>query len=198
MDKANGLCDLKTLISLLLLSIFAFFLFLVITLDWVEAQSSKFTDEQANSGNTNQSSIDKNSVNITMSRSACFGACPVYYLEINGDGKVIYRGNKNVEVTGDRISFIPVDKIRALVNQFNSLGYFNLKDRYDEANITDQASVQTSIMIEGKFKSVHHYLGTVNSPELVKLTQLENMIDEVANSSQWVGLQGLNSSLVTS
>jgi len=198
MDKANGLCDLKTLISLLLLSIFAFFLFLVITLDWVEAQSSKFTGEQANSGNTNQSSIDKNSVNITMSRSACFGACPVYYLEINGDGKVIYRGYKNVEVTGDRISFIPVDKIRALVNQFNSLGYFNLKDRYDEANITDQASVQTSIMIEGKFKSVHHYLGTVNSPELVKLTQLENMIDEVANSSQWVGLQGLNSSLVTS
>ena len=192
MDKANGLCDLKTLISLLVLSIFVFFLFLVITLDLVKAQSSKFTDEQATSGNTNQSSIDKNSVNITMSRSACFGACPVYYLEI------IYRGYKNVDVTGDRISLIPVDKIRALVNQFNSLGYFNLKDRYDEANITDQASVQTSIRIDGIFKSVHHYLGTVNSPELVKLRQLENMIDEVANSSQWVGLQGLNSSLVTS
>ena len=198
MDKANGLCDLKTLISLLVLSIFVFFLFLVITLDGVKAQSSKFTDEQATSGNTNQSSIDKNSVNITMSRSACFGACPVYYLEIDGDGKVIYRGYKNVDVTGDRISLIPVDKIRALVNQFNSLGYFNLKDRYDEANITDQASVQTSIRIDGIFKSVHHYLGTVNSPELVKLRQLENMIDEVANSSQWVGLQGLNTSLVTS
>jgi hypothetical protein len=198
MDKANGLCDLKTLISLLVLSIFVFFLFLVITLDGVKAQSSKFTDEQATSGNTNQSSIDKNSVNITMSRSACFGACPVYYLEIDGDCKVIYRGYKNVDVTGDRISLIPVDKIRALVNQFNSLGYFNLKDRYDEANITDQASVQTSIRIDGIFKSVHHYLGTVNSPELVKLRQLENMIDEVANSSQWVGLQGLNSSLVTS
>ena len=198
MDKANGLCDLKTLISLLVLSIFVFFLFLVITVDRVKAQSSKFTDEQATSGNTNQSSIDKNSVNITMSRSACFGACPVYYLEIDGDGKVIYRGYKNVDITGDRISLIPVDKIRALVNQFNSLGYFNLKDRYDEANITDQASVQTSIRIDGIFKSVHHYLGTVNSPELVKLRQLENMIDEVANSSQWVGLQGLNSSLVTS
>ncbi|MGB8171956.1 MAG: DUF6438 domain-containing protein [Nitrososphaeraceae archaeon] len=198
MDKANGLCDLKTLTSLLVLSIFVFFLFLVITLDGVKAQSSKFTDEQATSGNTNQSSIDKNSVNITMSRSACFGACPVYYLEIDGDGKVIYRGYKNVDVTGDRISLIPVDKSRALVNQFNSLGYFNLKDRYDEANITDQASVQTSIRIDGIFKSVHHYLGTVNSPELVKLRQLENMIDEVANSSQWVGLQGLNSSLVTS
>ena len=197
MDKANGLCDLKTLISLLVLSIFVFFLFLVITLG-VKAQSSKFTDEQATSGNTNQSSIDKNSVNITMSRSACFGACPVYYLEIDGDGKVIYRGYKNVDVTGDRISLIPVDKIRALVNQFNSLGYFNLKDRYDEANITDQASVQTSIRIDGIFKSVHHYLGTVNSPELVKLRQLENVIDKVANSSQWVGLQGLNSSLVTS
>ena len=198
MDKANGLCDLKTLISLLVLSIFVFFLFLVITLDGVKAQSSKFTDEQATSGNTNRSSIDKNSVNITMSRNTCFGACPVYYLEIDGDGKVIYRGYKNVDVTGDRISLIPVDKIRALVNQFNSLGYFNLKDRYDEANITDQASVQTSIRIDGIFKSVHHYLGTVNSPELVKLRQLENMIDEVANSSQWVGLQGLNSSLVTS
>ena len=34
----------KTLISLLVLSIFVFFLFLVITLDGVKAQSSKFTD----------------------------------------------------------------------------------------------------------------------------------------------------------
>lgn len=194
MDKANGLYD-KYLITLLALSTFVLFLFLVITLDGVKAQSSG--DVQASSGNTNQSNILKNSIKITMSRTACFGACPIYYLEIDGDGKVIYRGYKNVDVIGVRISFIPVDKARILVNQFNSLGYFNLKDRYDEASITDQASVQTSIRIDGIFKSVHHYLGTVNSPELVKLTQLENMIDEVTNSSQWVELQGLNSSLVT-
>lgn len=134
MDKANGLYD-KYLITLLALSTFVLFLFLVITLDGVKAQSSG--DVQASSGNTNQSNILKNSIKITMSRTACFGACPIYYLEIDGDGKVIYRGYKNVDVIGVRISFIPVDKARILVNQFNSLGYFNLKDRYDEASITE-------------------------------------------------------------
>ncbi len=85
-----------------------------------------------------------------------------------------------------------------LVNQFHNLGYFNLKDRYDDVEITDQPTVETSISIDGTVKSVQNYLGTIKLPELEKLRQLENMIDGVANSSQWVGLQGSNSTLTSS
>lgn len=147
---------------------------------------------------TNQSNVDLSNVNITMFRGACFGACPIYYLEIHGDGQVIYRGYEYVNVTGEQTSSIPVDSVRELVNQFNNSGYFDLNDRYDQVDRTDQATVVTSISTDGTFKSIYDYQGTHLLPELLKLRQLENMIDQVTNSSQWVGVQALNSTALTS
>jgi hypothetical protein len=160
---------------------------------YVNAQSSDVAINESATNSTNQSNVDFNNVNITMFRGACFGACPIYYLEINGDGKVTYRGFEYVNVTEERTSNIPVDNVRELVHAFNNSGYFNLSDRYDQVDRTDQATVVTSISIDGTFKSVYDYLGTHLLPEIVKLRQLENMIDQVTNSSQWVGIQALNS-----
>lgn len=167
---------------------------------YVNAQSSNISSNQtaAKTNTTNQSSVDLNNVNITMFRGACFGACPIYYLEIHGDGQVIYRGYEYVNVTGEQTSTIPVDSVRELVNQFNNSGYFNLKDRYDQVDRTDQATVVTSINVDGKSKSVYDYLGTHLLSELLKLRQLESMIDQITNSSQWVGVQALNSTALTS
>jgi hypothetical protein len=162
---------------------------------YVNAQSSDVAINESATNSTNQSNVDFNNVNITMFRGACFGACPIYYLEINGNGKVTYKGIEYVNVTGERTSNIPVDNVRELVRAFNNSGYFNLSDRYDQVDRTDQATVVTSISIDGTLKSVYDYLGTHLLPEIVKLRQLENMIDQVTNSSQWVGIQALNSTV---
>ena len=74
-----------------------------------------------------------------------------------------------------------------MVSAFDNSDYFNLRDRYDEIRFTDQSSVETSIRINGIYKSVYDYYGTVKVPELEKLRNLEKMIDNVTNSSQWVG-----------
>lgn len=137
----------------------------------------------------NQSSADSNTVNITMSRGPCRGLCPVYYLEINGNGNVLYRGYEHVNVIGERKSSILPEKVNEIVKQFYNASYFDLKDRYDQVEITDQPTVETSINTNGTFKSVYDYLGTPITPELQKLRHLENMIDDVTNSSQWVGPQ---------
>ena len=185
-------------VSIVSAIIFVSGLSLLVLVNNVNGQTSDVINNQSTINNMNQSNLDTSNVNITMFRGACFGACPIYYLEINGDGKVIYRGYKNVNVTGERTSSIPVDKVKELVNQFNNSGYFNLKDRYDEVERTDQSTVVTTISMDGTFKSVYDYLGTTNLPELQKLRQLENMIDEVTNSSQWVGLQVSNSTVTSS
>jgi hypothetical protein len=169
--------------------------------DYVNAQSSNISSNQSATtltNATNQSNVDLSNVNITMFRGACFGACPIYYLEIHGDGQVIYRGLEYVNVTGEETSSIPVDSVRELVNEFSNSGYFNLNDRYDQVDRTDQATVVTSISTDGKSKSIYDYQGTHLLPELLKLRQLENMIDQVTNSSQWVGVQALNSTALTS
>ncbi|MGA8404131.1 MAG: DUF6438 domain-containing protein [Nitrososphaeraceae archaeon] len=185
-------------VSIVSAIIFVSGLSLLVLVNNVNGQTSDVINNQSTINNMNQSNLDTSNVNITMFRGACFGACPIYYLEINGDGKVIYRGYEYVNVTGERTSSIPVDKVKELVNQFNNSGYFNLKDRYDEVERTDQSTVVTTISMDGTFKSVYDYLGTTNLPELQKLRQLENMIDEVTNSSQWVGLQVSNSTVTSS
>src|SRR6476620_11304284 len=132
----------------------------------------------------NLTNYDMNTVNITMSREPCFGTCPVYYLEIDGNGKVTYRGYHYVNVTGERTAHIPPQKVRELVNAFDTSDYLNLRDRYDEIRFTDQSSVETSIRINGIYKSVYDYYGTVKVPDLEKLRNLEKMIYNVANFSQ--------------
>jgi Domain of unknown function (DUF6438) len=141
---------------------------------------------------TNQSSFDSNSVNITMSRGPCRGLCPVYDIEIDGIGNVLYRGYEHVNITGERKSNIAPEKVNELIKQFYNSGYFDLEDRYDQVEITDQPTVETSIFFNGTFKAVYDYLGTPLLPELQKLRHLEKMIDDVTNSSQWVGPQSSN------
>ncbi len=39
---------------------------------------------------------------ITLERTACFGACPVYTLSIYADGTVVYNGERFVDVEGEQ------------------------------------------------------------------------------------------------
>ena len=64
------------------------------------------------------------------------------------------------------------------------MNYFSLNDKYNERTITDAPSVITSITIDGKTKTIEHYHGDFNAPE--QLIELENRIDEIINSKQWI------------
>jgi hypothetical protein len=141
----------------------------------------------------NLTNYDLNTVNITMSRGQCFGTCPVYYLEIDGNGKITYKGFFYVNVTGERTTQISPQKVKELITAFDNADYFNLRDKYDEIRFTDLSTVETSISINGIYKSVYDYYGTVEVPELNKLRNLEKMIDNVTNSAQWVGNNYLTS-----
>jgi len=45
---------------------------------------------------------DWNTLRITLSRSLCYGRCPVYEVEIHGDGTFLYDGKLNVDAKGKR------------------------------------------------------------------------------------------------
>ncbi|MEB3182688.1 MAG: DUF6174 domain-containing protein [Nostocaceae cyanobacterium] len=123
---------------------------------------------------------------ITLERTACFGACPIYKLTIFGDGRVVYVGERFVKVTGQRTTRISRKAVRELISEFNNLNYFSLADSYT-GGPTDLPSAITSIKIGKKQKTVSHYLGSPDAPQ--KLTELENKIDAIVNSQQWVGSQ---------
>ena len=118
---------------------------------------------------------------IAMERSSCYGAYPAYSLTFYGNGTIFYEGkNRYVNITGKQTSEIHKEKVKELVDEFYKINYFSLKDKYDQL-ITDIPYTTTSITINGKYKSVYNRAG---APK--ELNELENKIDEITNSKQWI------------
>ncbi|HKI07678.1 MAG TPA: DUF6438 domain-containing protein [Nitrososphaeraceae archaeon] len=151
---------------------------IILFVSTIAPQIPSIVSEAAAISATNQSNIT-----ITMERGMCMGTCPVYSLDIFGNGIVVYNGERFVNVTGKQVSGILDDKVRELVKEFYAIGYFSLNDTYDKIVKTDQPTVLTSINVNGTSKSIFDNLGAI-APKDLRL--LENEIDEVTNSSKWV------------
>ena len=82
---------------------------------------------------------DWNSLTITLSRSPCFGACPVYEVTIHVDGSVDYNGIRFVGATGDQHAKISRSRVRDLYARFRRANFFWLYGNY-HAFVTDLPS----------------------------------------------------------
>ncbi|MCC5636771.1 DUF6174 domain-containing protein [Nostoc sp. CHAB 5844] len=121
---------------------------------------------------------------ITLQRTACFGACPIYKITIFPNGRVVYEGERFVKVVGKRTARISPQAVRRLVAEFEKVNYFSLANNY-QGGPTDLPSAITSLTVGKQQKTINHYLGSPNAPQA--LTALENKIDAVVNFQRWVG-----------
>jgi len=136
---------------------------------------------------------DTNSTVITLERTACFGACPIYFIAIHANGRVVYRGHEYVKIKGLMYDQISADTIKHLLKEFITAGYFSLAEKYEskkdtlangeivETNVTDLPTTITSVKFAGQFKMVQNYFG---APAWLRI--FENKIDEVAKSARWI------------
>jgi hypothetical protein len=121
---------------------------------------------------------------ISLERTACFGFCPVYQITVESNGTVTYQGEMFVAVEGEQSSQISQDQIRQIARQLESIDFLSLQDEYTDRGATDMPSAILTLQVNGETKRVVHYHGDFSAPE--KLTRLENLIDEITNSTQWV------------
>ena len=155
----------KILVAIIILMVVA-----VITIDCTQSQTPT-------PGNLDE-------VVITLERTVCFGACPEYKLTIYGNGSVVYEGKRFVRIEGKRTITIGEVKVRQLLSEFKNIDYFSLNDSYEEFMATDMPSAFTSLTVDGKTKTVRHYHGDFSAPK--ELTELEDRIDEIVNTDQWI------------
>jgi hypothetical protein len=126
---------------------------------------------------------DIKNIVIILKRSECFGICPIYNLTIYGNGTVMYEGTTNVNITGVQRSNITENKVRQLISEFKKIDYFSLNETEIAGRVVYDAPLfTTSLTLNGKTKTIKHY----ETAEPKKLTELENKIDEIVNSSQWI------------
>ena len=132
---------------------------------------------------------------ITLRRTACLGACPVYSLEIFDDGFIRYVGTKFVQYQGEHRAVITRDAVDNLVASFLRANYFFLKDRCENCKgpdgsvgeISDLPTTFTSLRDGTRKKSAMNY---ACAPQ--RLRELEDEIDRVANTHRWIGNPLLN------
>jgi (2Fe-2S) ferredoxin len=156
---------------------------LIVTIIVIAATMLYVVLEQEKIKNRIYEPTDMNNVVITLTRSRCFGVCPTYNVTIYGNGTVLYEGIANVNSTGIQRSNISENQVRQLISEFKKIDYFSLNETDIASHVVYDAPLfTTSLSINGKIKTIHHY-ETADPPVL---TDLENTIDEIVNSSQWI------------
>ncbi len=125
---------------------------------------------------------------IRLARTACFGVCPVYTLEIARDGKASYAGVEYVKVKGKRVLLIAPADIALLSTVLARSGFWSLKEHYgSEADgcdemWTDNPSLSISVVRSGQVKTVEFYHGCRGSKvPAAALNWLADTIDYLAN-----------------
>lgn len=118
------------------------------------------------------------------------GIGPDYSLTIHGSGKVIYDGVENVKHKGLAKKTLENEKIISLLSDFKDTGFFSLKDNYTVEDSASRPYTIISISIpkengEILTKRIKFHHGDKNVPK--ELKELENKIDAIVNSKQWVG-----------
>lgn len=127
---------------------------------------------------------DRESVRISLTRTACFGTCPAYTVQIRGDGLVSYAGQAHVAVTGRHVDRISDETVSRLIEMFRVAEFFSLRDEY-VGNRTDHPRYEVSFTGSGRTKRVIDYIGKEGGmPESV--TMLEDAIDRLAGTAKWV------------
>ena len=136
---------------------------------------------------------------IALRRTACFGTCPDYRVEVRSDGRVSYRGVGFVLITGShewRVDRTAVARLQDLVRRAN---YFQL-DGYYRLNATDLPTYVTRVHVGSRDKFILDYgagasLGGAYAstsfggpaptmPAIV--SELEDEVDRVADDVSWI------------
>ena len=126
---------------------------------------------------------------IIMKREGCYLICPIYQLAIESNGNITYEGLAFVEVEGIRKAWINSREVAKLITAIEEADFFELEDNYVPIFL-DVERLTISITLDGHSKSIRHFgIWCGDEPKTAppKLCELENLIEEITNSSQWVG-----------
>lgn len=124
-------------------------------------------------------------MNVRLSRSACYGTCPVYTLTVVADGTVKFNGKEFTETIGRAQGRVDEEQLKALLQEFKVANFFDLDDEYTSGSCkTDHPTVSTTLTINGADKTIEHDKGC-DAPD--ELSALERRIDDIVGSDRWVG-----------
>jgi hypothetical protein len=120
-------------------------------------------------GLTKKANTSEITLIISLQRTACFGTCPIYKIEIFSDGSGIYTGTRFVENIGITEFNLSETQLNLILTKAEAIGFASMKEEYSEP-ISDLPTT----FIQIKDKKIRDYTG---APKTLK--NLENLIDQM-------------------
>jgi Domain of unknown function (DUF6438) len=122
-------------------------------------------------------------ITIALQRLGCYGNCPSYVVTVRTDG-IEFDGYSFVAASGKHTAAVDPDEVRKLAAKFIAADFYSMDAEYSYL-VTDQPTYILSIEIDGRKKEVLDYVGAwVGMPAVI--TELENAVDEAAQTSRWI------------
>lgn len=116
---------------------------------------------------------------IKMQRTACFGRCPEYTVEVFKNGKVTYFGKKNAKMQGMNTASTSAEGIARLFREIARYKLLSLNGNYKN-KITDIPHLNLTFTINGKNKAI---LNAEGGPAYLAAIGLK--IDSLVDNIYW-------------
>ncbi len=126
------------------------------------------------------------SVVISMQKTKCFGACPVYTIDIYESGMVYFNGKENVDKIGEFKIRLSKKELNRLIDLFTENRFFDLQDKY-VSDVSDLPTTYIYFSHNGKRKRIMDYDG---APQNLK--KLESEVSQLVKIPKWKQVNNSN------
>ena len=118
-----------------------------------------------------------------LERTGCLGPCPVYRVEISGDGAVTFTGTAFVKKEGEhnwKIFQAQIDQLNAALEQYD---FFAIPEYETDIHISDAPSCIVRVVMEdGRERITVNGAAEGRYPE--RLNELQNEIDRIVGTDK--------------
>lgn len=127
---------------------------------------------------------------IFLSRTVCYGTCPVYDVEVTNDGTVKWNGHMHVACFGEEEFKITKNKIKKIETLLEEFDYRSFNYPEPDVFATDHPSCITRVEFsDGYVKEIDHYLGDTESNIKKQKHTLHNLEKFERKLEQIIGLR---------
>jgi len=123
---------------------------------------------------------------VTLERTQCPAECPVYTVEVDGAGHVVWNGQRFVKEIGRREWQLTDAQMTALCRLIRESKYFKYKDAYDRFDVDLSTACITSITLaDGRSKRILHHYADRKAP--CSLTAFEDALGLALGTDPYIG-----------
>ncbi|MEY3368637.1 MAG: hypothetical protein RI973_1792 [Bacteroidota bacterium] len=120
---------------------------------------------------------------VAYEKTACFGRCPVYQVQLYSDGKATWNGRMNVSKLGNYEGRVSQEQLKAIRQKVHDVRFLDFENAYptDGQRIVDLPVTITYIRIGDMDKTVKNTHGAPQS-----LKEFEKYLEAVFEGITWV------------